>query len=284
MMSGTMRVDESAGSATTALRVLIADDEPLARDDLARLLGGRPDVTIVGLCAGGAEAVRAVRQLEPDVLFLDIRMPGVDGFQVVTRLDPACMPYIVFVTAFDRYAVEAFRIRALDYVLKPVHEARLDDALARAREQLRMRTSMNELAAGQNVAPGEREVASGAAGGYWSDILVHVGTREVMIQVTDLEWVEADTYYARLHVGGRSYLHRERMHVLEAHLDPEQFIRVHRSAIVNVNHVRELRRLQGGEPVVVLTSGRQVKASRARWVDVRARMRRRSRGAHAANT
>jgi two-component system LytT family response regulator len=265
--------------ASVALRVLVVDDEALAREDLLHLLKARPDVAVVGSCASGAEAVTAVRRLTPDVLLLDIRMPGMDGFRVVAELDRASMPYVVFVTAYDRYAVEAFRLRALDYVLKPVQATRLGDTLARAREQLRMRaivdwaSAIKEAAREQSITA----VTLPAPNKYWSEILVRVRSRDIVVRVNDIEWVEADTYYARLHVNGRSYLLRERMHVLEANLDPRVFTRIHRSAIVNMNHVREIRHVDGGAHFVVLASGREIKTSRPRWLGFRALMRERAR-------
>ncbi len=269
----------SPQSATEQLRVLVVDDEHLAREDLAQLLRGRTDVTVVGVCATGTEAVSAVRRLTPDVLLLDIRMPGLDGFNVVARLDPARMPYVVFVTAFDRYAVDAFRVRALDYLLKPVQSERLDDALGRAREQLRLRALVDWAGAVHAAAREHAQPvpAAPAARAYWSEVIVRVGPREVVVRVNDIEWLEADTYYVRLHVGARSYLLRERMHILEANLDPRRFIRVHRSAIVNVNHVREIRHDDRGMHFVVLSTGRQIKTSRPRWLGFRAIMRQRSR-------
>lgn len=186
----------------------------------------------------------------------------------------------MFVTAFDRYAVDAFRVRALDYLLKPVQEHRLNEALVRAREQLRMRAMVDWAASVHKAA---REQAAGGAAveaapqRYWSEIIVRVGPRDVVVRVNDITWIEADTYYVRLHVGERSYLFRERMHVIEANLDPRRFIRVHRSAIVNVNHVREIRHDGRGEHYVVLGTGRLVKTSRPRWLGFRAAMQRRSR-------
>jgi two-component system LytT family response regulator len=263
----------------TPLTVLVVDDEPLARADLSQLLLKRDDVSVIGVCASGAEALAAVDTLRPDVLLLDIRMPGVDGFHVVSKLDPANMPYVVFVTAFDRYAVDAFRVRALDYVLKPVQETRLNDALSRARDQLRLRSIANWAESMQAMARQHfGSVAPATARQpYWTEIHVRIGTRDVVVPVSDITWIEADTYYARLHVGTRSYLYRERMHVLEANLDPKRFVRVHRSAIVNVTQVREIRHAGRGEHHVVLSSGHVIKASRPRWNVFRAAMRRRSR-------
>jgi two-component system LytT family response regulator len=270
----------TTAAATPALRVVVVDDEPLARADLAQLLGGRHDVSVVGVCGSGAEALAAARALRPDVLLLDIRMPGLDGFHVVSRLDPASMPYVIFVTAFDRYAVEAFRVRALDYLLKPVQASRLNEALARAREQLRMRAALGWAASLHNAAREQSDHAGAveeSSGQYWSEIIVRVGARDVIIRVNDITWIEAETYYVRLHVGPRSYLYRERMHVLEANLDPRRFVRVHRSAIVNVNHVQEIRHDERGKHFVMLSTGRLVRTSRPRWLGFRSAMRSRSR-------
>ena len=265
----------SALVADDPIRVLVVDDEPLARDDLVRLLLGRRDVIVVGTCTSGVQALEAVERLKPDLLLLDIRMPGLDGFGVVSRMEASRMPYVIFVTAFDRYAIDAFHVRALDYLLKPVQAARLDDALARAREQLRTRAVVERAAALQDAA--RERPAADEAPGYWTEVLVRMGLRDVVVRVDEIDWIEADSYYARLHVRGKSYLLRERMHVLEAHLDPAHFTRVHRSAIVNLSRVCEIAHDGQGEHVVVLTTGARVKTSHARWLEFRESMRRRGR-------
>lgn len=262
----------------TPVRALVVDDEPLARADVVRLLAGRPGVSVVGTCASGLEAVEAVGRLKPDLMLLDIRMPGLDGFGVVSRLEPAHMPYVVFVTAFDEYAIEAFEVRALDYLLKPVQANRLDEALARARNELRTRAALERATALHSVAR-EHERANGptVSSRWWREVIVRTGLRDVVVRVGDIDWIEADAYYARLHVGPRSYLLRERMHVLEAHLDPMLFTRVHRSAIVNLDRVNHIAHTGDGEHVIVLTSGARVKSSHSRWLDFRALMRKRGR-------
>src|SRR5262245_54137350 len=186
------------------VRALVVDDEPLARADVVRLLSGRPQVSVVGICASGVEALEAVARLRPDLMLLDIRMPGLDGFGVVSRLEPAHMPYVVFVTAFDEYAIEAFEVRALDYLLKPVQATRLDDALARARRELRTREALERATALQNVAR-EHERANGpsVSSRWWREVIVRTGLRDVVVRVCDIDWIEADAYYARLHVGTR---------------------------------------------------------------------------------
>lgn len=244
----------------TELRVVVVDDEPHARADLVELLSARPNCRVVATCATGAEAVKATGRHKPDVLLLDIRMPGTNGFGVVEQLDRATVPYVIFVTAYDRYAIEAFNVRALDYLLKPVQPERLDEALARAREQLRLRSGS-------------------AAGNYWSEILVRVGPRDVVVRVDDIDWIEADTYCVNLHAGARTHVLRERMHVLEGNLDPTVFRRVHRSAIVNLSRVREIEHDGRGDHVIVLSTGARVRTSHSRWLEFRDTLKQRSRAA-----
>ena len=257
------------------LRVIVVDDEPLAREDIHQLLVGRQDVNVVATCTNGMEALDAVRRLRPDVLLLDIRMPGLDGFSVVAQLDRRELPYVVFVTAFDRFAIDAFRVRALDYLLKPVQGARLNDALDRAREQLGQRSSNDWPSAIHAAAREHARAAESTA--FLTELMVRIGTRDIVIRVDEIDWIQAETYYARLHVRGRSYLYRERMHVLESQLNPRHFVRVHRSAIVNLDRVREIVHDNRGDHVVVLSTGARVKTSHQRWIDFRDIMRQRTR-------
>ena len=261
-------------TAVKPMRVVVVDDEPLAREDMMHLLAGRDDVNVVATCTNGTEALEAVRRLQPDVLLLDIRMPGLDGFHVVAQLDRRELPYIVFVTAFDRFAIDAFRVRALDYLLKPVQPARLDEALERAREQLARRSADDWTSAVHSAA---RELVNGAEETYLTELMVRVGTRDIVVKVEDVDWIQAETYYARLHIRGRSYLYRERMHVLESQLNPRLFARVHRSAIVNLERVREIVHDNRGDHVIVLSTGARVKTSHQRWLEFRDVMRQRTR-------
>jgi len=261
-------------TAVKPMRVVVVDDEPLAREDMMHLLAGRDDVSVVATCTNGTEALEAVRRLQPDVLLLDIRMPGLDGFHVVAQLDRRELPYIVFVTAFDRFAIDAFRVRALDYLLKPVQPARLDEALERAREQLARRSADDWTSAVHTAA---RELVNGAEPTYLTELMVRVGTRDIVVKVEDVDWIQAETYYARLHIRGRSYLYRERMHVLESQLNPRLFARVHRSAIVNLERVREIVHDNRGDHVIVLSTGARVKTSHQRWLEFRDVMRQRTR-------
>ncbi|HKS06787.1 MAG TPA: LytTR family DNA-binding domain-containing protein [Gemmatimonadaceae bacterium] len=227
------------------LRVIVVDDEPLARADILALLDARSDIEVLATCANGTEALRAVEQHRPDVLLLDIRMPGTDGLRVVEELG-APKPYVIFVTAYDKYAIEAFRVRALDYLLKPVQSARLDEALARARE-------------GAHTQPSA----------YLSEILVRVGMKDVVVRVSDVDWIEADTYCVQLHAGAKTHTLRERMHVLESQLDPRVFARVHRSAIVNLDRVSEIEHDGHGDHIIVMKTGARVQTSHARWMEFR---------------
>ena len=260
--------------AVKPLRVVVVDDEPLAREDIMQLLSDRSDVAVVATCANGIEALEAVRRLQPDVLLLDIRMPGLDGFSVVSKLDRRELPYVVFVTAFDRFAIDAFRVRALDYLLKPVQQHRLDEALDRAREQLEKRS--DDWSSAIHAAAHE-QTRDEEAPSFLTELMVRVGTRDIVLKVDEIDWIQAETYYARLHIRGRSYLYRERMHVLESQLNPRHFARVHRSAIVNLDRVREIVHDNRGDHVVVLSTGARVKTSHQRWLEFRDIMRQRTR-------
>lgn len=252
-----------------AIRSLVVDDEPLARRRVLRLLRGEPDAEVVGSAATGDEAVEAVRTLAPDLLLLDVQMPGRDGFGVLDALGADAVPYVVFVTAYDRYALRAFEVHALDYLLKPFDPGRFHRAFGRAREQIRRRdtrehrrrligllgglaargASGNEPAAAVEAPPVER-------------LLVRAEGRILFLRVAEIDWVGARGNYAELHVGAEAYRVRETMADLEARLDPRRFLRVHRSTIVNLDRVRELRPWFGGDYRVSLLDGTELHLSR----------------------
>jgi two-component system LytT family response regulator len=245
------------------LRVLLVDDDPLARRGVHRLLERSGAALVVGECADAQSALASVAKLKPDVVLLDIEMPGEDGFSVADALNTGEAPYVIFVTAYDRYAVEAFRRKALDYVLKPPAPDRLAEALDRARGQRDARRLLQWANRVQSaVSDGS---AAAPSSDYLNEILVRVAMRDVIVQVADIDWIEADSYYARLHVGPREYLLREPLHLLERRLDPQHFVRVHRSAIVNVKRVREVRYERTGERIIALSTGARVRVSRNRW-------------------
>ncbi len=240
------------------LRTLIVDDEPLARERVRMMLAAHPDVTIVGECGDGRQAIEAIRDLRPDVVFLDVQMPGLDGFEVLRALDEEPLPYVIFVTAYDRYAIQAFDVHALDYVLKPFSPDRFAQALERARgargrtgERLTDHARLRELVASITAEQREKQ-----------RIVVKSSGRVFFVKVDDIDWIEAEGNYVRLHVGSQSHLLRETMKGMEAVLDQSQFIRIHRSTIVNADRIRELQPLFHGEYAVLLQDGTRLVASR----------------------
>jgi two-component system LytT family response regulator len=239
------------------LRVLIVDDEPLARERMRRLLEADGDIEILAECGDGPSAVEAVGQHQPDLLFLDIQMPGMDGFGVVRALGTQKAPQVVFVTAFDQHAVRAFEERALDYLLKPVSKARLKETLARARERMTADTQ-GKLPAALLDLLASRE----SAGSKVRQLAVRTPERTIFVRSEDVDWVEAAGNYAVLHVGKDTHIIRETMSSLETQLPAEVFLRVSRSAIINLRRVRELQALMPGEHVAILTSGQRVPLTR----------------------
>jgi len=239
------------------LRVLIVDDEPLARERIRALLRDAPETEVVGECGDGRRAVAAIRRRKPDLVFLDVQMPELDGFEVLRALGPAEMPAVIFVTAYDRYALRAFEVHALDYLLKPFDRERFQRALARARSQLeRDRHGAVEkrlLALLEDLQPGRKRLER---------LVVKEGGRIFFLRADEIDWVEAQGNYARLHVGRETHLVRETMARLEAGLDPKHFARIHRSAIVNLERVREMRPDFHGDYAVVLRDGTRLTLSR----------------------
>lgn len=237
------------------LRVLVVDDEPLARRLLKLLLEPDPELELVGSCSG-VEAPAEVARTRPDILLLDVQMPELDGFGVLQQLGPERAPVVVFVTAYDRYAVRAFEVHALDYVLKPIDPARLAAALGRAKAQARSRAG--------GVADAALAALLLEQGGYARRFLVRNRGATLVVGADEVDWIEAADYYATLHVGGRSHLLRETLAELARRLDPGRFFRVHRSAIVNLSRVREIHPLFRGDCELVLSSGARVRLSRTR--------------------
>lgn len=258
------------------IEVLIVDDEPLAREGVRVLLEEEEGMEIVGECGDGEEAVEAIRELRPDLVFLDIQMPELDGFDVLERLDPDEIPVVVFVTAYDEYAIRAFDIHALDYVLKPFDDERFRQALERARSEIarredsrfteRVREMLTRHQAGTLPEPEEAapEELAGATGTKDPQRLVVRSSGRIRFVTTDeIEWIEAAGDYVRLHVGDRSHLLRETMKGMEAQLDSEQFVRVHRSTIVRLSEVREIQADDAGQYDVILRDGTRRSLSRS---------------------
>jgi two-component system, LytTR family, response regulator len=228
------------------LTALIVDDEPASRSRIRNLLRTAPDIVIAGESGNGDDALIAIRDLEPSIVFLDVQMPGIDGFEVVRRLDPKTMPLIVFVTAFDRYAVDAFEVRALDYLVKPVRRARFEQALERARETLK--TRRDEWRERVLTLSGERPQRI-------NRVVLRTRNRIFWVAAETVDWVEAAGNYAAVHIGAESHLIRETMSTIAERLDPEKFVRVHRTAIVNIDRVREVIQVTRGEYVLLLADG-----------------------------
>ena len=223
------------------MKALIVDDEPLARQVVRMLLESDRDVTVAGECSG-IDAVDEIERLRPDILFLDIQMPEVDGFEVLERAGPDTVPAVVFVTAYDEYALRAFDVHALDYLLKPFDDRRFYAALSRAKEQVRARTGHSPV----------------------KRFLVRTREKVLFIKAEDIDWIEAADYYVSIHTGGRGYLLRQTMMEIERQLDPAKFVRVHRSAIVNLERVKEMHPLFRGDCVLVLHDDTRLRMSRAR--------------------
>jgi two-component system LytT family response regulator len=246
-------------------RVVIVDDEPLARDSVRHLLAGDPEVVVAGE-SGGPDAVDVIRRANPDILFLDIQMPELDGFDVLTRLAPAPLPVVIFVTAFDRYALRAFDANAVDYLLKPFDDARFAKALARAKTLARPAGGNDRGSPTNDLARqlGELLASRDQRDRYAKRFMVRGRDRTVVVAVEELDWIEAADYYVTLHAAGKTHLMRQTMAELEEKLDPARFFRVHRSAIVNVERVREVHPLFRGDCLLVLADGTRLKLSRTR--------------------
>ena len=247
-----------------SLRAVVVDDEPVARRALRLHLSRHPDVELAAECPDGPSAVHAVRRHRPDLLFLDVQMPGLGGFEVLKRLALHELPFVVFVTAHDEYAVRAFEVNAIDYLLKPFDEVRFDEALGRARRQV--------LAAGQGAMldrlgtlleqVGGRGSAREPGPEYVRRLMVRDRGRIFFVSTDDIDWIESAGNYASLHAGTRSYLVRTSMAELEAKLDPAEFARIHRGTIVNLSRVQEVRPYGGSDYRAVLTTGRVLNVSR----------------------
>jgi two-component system, LytTR family, response regulator len=249
------------------IRTLIIDDEPLARRNLLIRLRGIPDFEIVGECATGSDAVAAVRELHPDLLFLDIRMPDMDGFGVLERIDPEILPVVVFVTAYDRFALEAFRVHALDYLLKPFEDERFAETLDACRQRVsEMRRLVTETT-GDDPSPSPVAASfpkqdAGRTNPYLDRLVIKGGGRVFFMRIASVDWVEAYGNYVSIHSGEKTWLLRRTMHEMEEGLDPRLFCRISRSAIVNLDRIKELEPATRGEHLVRLITGRELKLTR----------------------
>lgn len=239
------------------IRTLIVDDESLARDRLRQLLAKETEVELVGECSDGREAVAMIQSAKPDLVFLDVQMPELDGFRVLAELEGKPMPVIVFVTAFDKFALRAFEVHAVDYLLKPFDRERFQKALGRALEQVKHREG-RVLIEKQTALLAELKPTAKAP----ERLAVKSGGSILWVNLADVDWIGSADNYAELHVGTKSHLLRETLSALEARLDPEQFVRISRSIIVHAKRIKELKRLFYGGCEITLLSGTKLTLSR----------------------
>jgi two-component system LytT family response regulator len=241
----------------TKIRTLVVDDEPMARERILGLLAQENDVEVIGQCADGMQAVSAIQTLSPELVFLDVQMPAVDGFGVIRQVGADKMPMVVFVTAYDEYALQAFEVHALDYLLKPFGRDRLQQCLDHARHQ-RDRHRAGELgksllALVQDFKPEQKKQ---------DRLVVKSGGRVFFVRTDEIEWIEAAGNYVRLHLATQTHVFRETMNDMEKRLDPERFFRIHRSRIVNGDRIKELQPWTSGEYLLVLHNGAHLRLSR----------------------
>lgn len=243
------------------IKAIVVDDEPPARRNLRALLKSVPDIELVKECGNGRDAVTFIRALQPELVFLDVQMPEMNGFEVLEALTDQPMPVIIFVTAYDQYALKAFEVSALDYLLKPFDDARFHKALAGARRQIEQQDA-SELGRKLLTLMGSRDARPDAKR-YLTRLMVKTAGRVIFVRADEIDWIEAYDNYVRLHVTGKAHLLRQTMNELGTALNPEQFARIHRSTIVNLDRVKELHP-HFNEHLVILHDGTELKLSRSR--------------------
>jgi two-component system, LytTR family, response regulator len=240
------------------IRAVIVDDEPLGRELIREMLKRDPEVEVVGECANGREAVQSIKERLPDLVFLDVQMPDIDGFEVLEAIEHERMPMVIFVTAYDQYAVKAFDVYALDYLLKPVDRERFEKAMKRVKSQLQrgITSDVNE-----KLTALLEEVRMRS--GFLERMVIKTGGRVIFLRTEEIDWIEAEGNYVKLHVGKDAYLLREGIGTMEERLDTNRFMRIHRSTIVNIDQIQEMRPWFGGDSCVILRGGAQLTLSRS---------------------
>jgi two-component system LytT family response regulator len=238
------------------IRALIVDDEPLAREWVRSAVAEDPDLEVLGECGDGFEAAEAIRRLKPNLVFLDVQMPGLDGFGVLEALSPEEIPAVVFVTAFDQYAVRAFEAQAVDYLMKPFSKERVEEAVRRVRELVKGR-SLEDFR--ESVAKVVEKIRRDRSFPEW--VLLKADGKNVFVKVKDIDWIESSRNNVRIHVGQTIYLLHETTSAIASRLDPKKFLRIHRSAIVNIERIKELHPWFNGDYAVVLRDGTQLTLS-----------------------
>jgi two-component system, LytTR family, response regulator len=241
----------------TRIRALVVDDEPLARAMIREMLEGDSEVEITGECVNGLEAVEAIKSSAPDIVFLDIQMPEIGGFEVLESLESSAHPYVIFVTAYDQHAVRAFEVHALDYLLKPFDRERFEVAWQRAKAHIKLnRTSRRD----QDIIALLEELKAGPR--YLERLVIKNGGRVFFLHVQDVHCIEAEGNYVRVYDNQKGYLLRETISSLEEQLDPKQFLRIHRSAIVKIDRIKEMQPWFHGEYRIIMENGKQLALSR----------------------
>jgi two-component system LytT family response regulator len=251
------------------ISAVVIDDEPLARERLRWLIEQSEEMELAAACGDGFSGIEAIRAEKPDVVFLDVQMPGMDGFDVVNAIGVQNMPFTVFVTAYDQHAVRAFDARAIDYLLKPFSDARFEEAVARIRDRItgvKLMSFSTQLASllQDTPRPSAPELVMEDGVQHLDRIAVRTGDKVRIIPTKTIDWIEAEGVYVKLHVAAETLLLRTQMHALETRLDPRRFVRIHRSTIVNIERVKELREQDKGDYVVMLNDGTRLRLSRSR--------------------
>lgn len=249
------------------IRTLIVEDESVARQTIRLLLENDPEILVVGECATGGAAVQCIRRESPDLLFLDVQMPGLNGFDVLKSIDQHSLPAVIFTTAFDQYAVKAFEVHALDYLLKPFDDERFHSALAHAKrtilEEKVGEVSQQLLDLLERFSPGGRPaVQSADSHRYLSRFMIRSGGRVTIVDVGDVEWIQAEGNYISVHAGSKSHLLRKKISSLEEQLDPSRFARIHRSTIIRTDLIKSMKPLFNGDHSITMVDGREFTMSR----------------------
>ena|SRR5215203_4452441 len=239
------------------INTLIVDDEPLARDRVKRFLRDENDIKVIGECGNGKEAISAIREKRPELVFLDIQMPEKNGFEVVKALDQKSLPAVIFVTAYDQYALQAFDVHALDYLLKPFNRDRLHKAVAHARDQIATKRIGNLDERLSSLIADLRSEKK-----YLERLVVKSVGRVFFLKVDEIDWIEAAGNYVKLHSSRDAHMIRETMNGIEAKLDPDKFLRIHRSTVVNIDRIKELHPMFSGDYAVILRNGTELALSR----------------------
>ena len=238
------------------IRALIVDDEPLAREWVRSAIAEDPELEVMGECGDGFEAAEAIRRLKPDLVFLDVQMPGLDGFGVLEALTPEEIPAVVFVTAFDQYAVRAFEAQAVDYLMKPFSKERVEEAVRRVRELVKGK-SLEDFR--ESISRIVEKIRRDRSFPEW--VLLKCDGKNVFVKVKDIDWIESSRNNVRIHVGTTLYLLHETTSAIASRLDPKKFLRIHRSAIVNIERIKELHPWFNGDYAVILRDGTQLTLS-----------------------